>query len=227
MLNNNRKRKAKFINADKYKDEFERSRCFLPISVGQPYHEGEKFAATIRLVNDSNFKECVIVVCDTLQRHTMAIFEPEMDEESLYQKALQNGDAWIERNKSTIETLTIPYQIVRWNKWLFSPLYQQKRKIIDEAYDADAKFKKAFDDTVSQFLDRIKKRRKDINLSIAFDKSLEYVKEECVFDFLCIKDQFNFEIYPQLRSKAKQVVYEKFIKKSHKIFLKRRVVKFK
>jgi tRNA-dependent cyclodipeptide synthase len=227
VLNNNRKRKAKFINADKYKDEFERSRCFLPISVGQPYHEGEKFAATIRLVNDSNFKECVIVVCDTLQRHTMAIFEPEMDEESLYQKALQNGDAWIERNKSTIETLTIPYQIVRWNKWLFSPLYQQKRKIIDEAYDTDAKFKQAFDDTVSQFLDRIKKRRKAINLSIAFNKSLEYVKEECVVDVLWIKEQFSFIIYPRPRPIAKQIVFEKFIEENHEGFLGRLVVKFK
>ena len=226
MPNNNRNKKIRFIGASKYKDEFKQAKCALPISVGQPYHEGEKFAATIDLVNE-NFKECTIIVCDTLQRHTIAIFEPEADDEALYQKSLQNGDAWIARNKDKIETLTIPHQIVRWDKWLFSPLYQQKRKIIDEAYDNDALFKKVFDDTANKFLCRAKKRKNDIDLAGVFDKSLGYVKEECVFDLLCVKEQFDFLVYPRPRPAAKQAVYEKFIAQNHEKYLKRIVIKSK
>ena len=44
--------------------------CTLGISVGQPYHEGEKFAATVEWAA-RHFEEIVVDVSDTLQRHRL------------------------------------------------------------------------------------------------------------------------------------------------------------
>ena len=57
--------------SDDVKSQFKKSRCLLTISVGQATHEGELFAATMDLINAS-FKSCVLLIDDSLQRHTMA-----------------------------------------------------------------------------------------------------------------------------------------------------------
>src|SRR5688572_6281343 len=65
----------------------------LPISVGQSYHEGEKFKATLRWLQP-RFKKIVICVNDTLQRHN---FSNISDNEAFF-KAEAAGREWIERN---------------------------------------------------------------------------------------------------------------------------------
>lgn len=51
------------------KEEAKSSTGILPISVGQAYHEGEEWAATIHLAS-ATFQRCIIVVADTLQLYT-------------------------------------------------------------------------------------------------------------------------------------------------------------
>ena len=50
---------------------FKDSKCLLTISVGQSTHEGELFSTTMDLINNS-FASCVLLVDDSLQRHTMS-----------------------------------------------------------------------------------------------------------------------------------------------------------
>ena len=64
LINEDRSIKATFKHGGNYEERFENSICSLSISVGQPAHEGTKFAATIDAVN-TNFKECIIMVGDS------------------------------------------------------------------------------------------------------------------------------------------------------------------
>ena len=57
------------LKGETHQKDLKQSACILPISVGQQYHEGDKFAATIELINVT-FGECTIVIADTLGRHT-------------------------------------------------------------------------------------------------------------------------------------------------------------
>ena len=51
---------------------FSKSIYSVTVSVGQKTQEKEKLAATLKIINNS-FKESVIMVCDSLQRHSLAI----------------------------------------------------------------------------------------------------------------------------------------------------------
>lgn len=105
--------------------EFDTAR--LSISVGKDYHEGEKFAAAVDWIG-GKFKHCIVMVSDTLQRHTIQLSAACGEEEALVLSKKQ-GDDWLNRNKAVLATLSIPYVIQRWNDWLshsdFPGLHQE------------------------------------------------------------------------------------------------------
>ncbi|MBN1684433.1 MAG: hypothetical protein JW855_03230 [Gammaproteobacteria bacterium] len=110
--------RAKFIGAGHLKHEFPHSTCIVPISVGQEYHEGEKFEAAIDLINRSQFKTCTIMVCDLLQRHNLQIYDENLDDKTASEKMVQEGKAWLERNNEYINRLEIPHFVDTWDTWL-------------------------------------------------------------------------------------------------------------
>ena len=117
-LNCYKKYKAYFVGVDdQQKKEFKDAKCVLLISVGQQYHEGEKFNSSIKLVN-KHFSFCNILVGDTLQRHTLRINHPDISVSDSYYLAKNSGEMWIERNMQYISTLTIPHKISRWDEWI-------------------------------------------------------------------------------------------------------------
>ena len=91
---------------------FPSSKCLLPISVGQKTHEGKKFLATIKLIN-KYFKECVILIDDSIQRHTVKIHHPHISDSEAYQTAINEGNMWLKRNKEIYSQLTIPFHIIQ------------------------------------------------------------------------------------------------------------------
>ncbi len=121
--------------------------CFLPISVGQPYHEGTEWDETITLINAS-FEACVIVVVDELHRFTEKMRNSKLTDEQASNQALQNGQDWItdtneqwQRKKNKKRSngfhpgLTIPYTITRWSEWTSLDGYQAKKADIDAMYE--------------------------------------------------------------------------------------------
>src|SRR5437899_2083115 len=83
-----------FINIiQKDKDEFKNSQCLLLISVGQDAHEGDRFSATVNLVN-STFSGCLVSLYDSLQRYTMAINSLN-DPSYFHDIATRAGDKWL------------------------------------------------------------------------------------------------------------------------------------
>ena len=85
------------------RQSFSSANGMLLISVGQPYHESDKFKATIELVG-RKFKSCTLMLADTLQRHNISAQEG-ISEQEAYQTSLERGDAWLYRNKNAVESL--------------------------------------------------------------------------------------------------------------------------
>ncbi len=188
--------------------------CILPISLGQKYHEGEKFILTIELVN-IRFGECTIVIADTLGRHA-ALKESEEDTDEMVQQKLRDkGDKWIEQNAGALKKLTITHKIVRWDKYLQHSEYQTKRNMIESLYKEDEPFKKAVEGSIANFLRRYKQQRQDkegYDLDKAFRDSLEYVKEECAVLLLWPEvEKCDFLVYPNKLHEAMYNLRRRFI----------------
>jgi hypothetical protein len=94
----------------------------MGISVGQPYHEGDKFRAACEWVS-SRFDHVQIMVADTLQRHNM----PGGDTRWNRLLAEQAGDAWLARNQSSIDLIS-NQEILRWDDLLADPAYPLYRR---------------------------------------------------------------------------------------------------
>lgn len=185
---------SRFVGVNKEtRQEFKNTGCLLIISVGQLYHEGEKFKAAIKLVNKS-FAFCDILVSDTLQKYTIYLDNKDKNEDELYILAKKAGDDWIERNMQYISTLTIPYHISRWDEWLVKDKYNFYHEKVRELYNSNITYKNLVDEVAYDFLSR-RNYLNDKDEQSAFDSSLKYLLEEsavtCLFEGL-----YKFCVYP-------------------------------
>lgn len=206
---------------------FSQSCCLMPISVGQSIHEGKKFEAVIKLINNS-FKQCTILVDDSVQRHTLAILK-NLDAEHLHNFANEEGDQWLARNKSYFAQLTIPYDIMRWDYWLQHMKFPQSLQRVKDKYAQNATYKAAIHANIDEFLSRY---LKDID-STNFDDQranklcLDYLLEECAVMCLWPENKYDFEVYPSGRNQAMAATYEQLIHPVTPSYLRPVALRFK
>jgi tRNA-dependent cyclodipeptide synthase len=205
---------------------FLKSHCLMPISVGQMVHEGEKFTATLELINRS-FSECTVLVDDTLQRHTYKIASEDETDLELYNKALTEGDRWLKRNIHAVQQLTLKYSVIRWDDWLKHPDYLDQRAKIEHSYRHDTHYTQAIDATIATFLNRYKRVKSLISYEKAFECCLDYLKEECACMCLWALQGYHFEVYPTGRSEAMRKTHELFIQPIRADILKSVSLRFK
>ncbi len=221
--------KVNFRCAEKDKSEIMGAKCVIHISVGQEYHEGEKFAATLELIN-STFRKCTIMLCDSLQRHTMSFTNKQATQEELYQMSMDKGDEWLLRNSSIINRLLkIPHNIIRWDYWLQHPEYNTKRALIEKLYFQDEVYRQAYKRTIDKFLCRLGKKAqiKEEEYARFAAICLEYLKEECAIIIpLWAVDNYGFVIYPRKRTDAMEMTYERLLKFKNPKLLREVALKF-
>lgn len=90
----------------------------LDISVGQPYHEGEKLAAAMRWAHN-RFGHVIVSVADTLQRFNL--MADGVEQGVAWQKSYDAGTEWIVRNAGVLNGCTV----IRWDERVRHPLFQQ------------------------------------------------------------------------------------------------------
>lgn len=217
--------KPVFKCPEEFKKEFHASRCLLTISVGQEVHEGEKFYKTIDLVNLS-FKECIILVDDSLQRHSMRLNTNLSDKEA-YRISLNEGDLWLKRNEAFYKKLSIPFKIIRWNKWLHHPNYKRQREKIDSLYTTNSSYRESVHSSIQEFLDRYVNREEKVDTEKGFNLCLEYLKEECTALCLWVEEECHFEVYPSKRNEVMSATHETFVKPYYPNLLHPVAIKFK
>lgn len=181
--------------------------CVLTISMGQNYHEGDKLRASLKAIN-SFFKNCTIALCDTSQRHSLAILEKDQTADELYDLSLKLGDEWLERNIPIIEEeLKIPHKIIRWDQWFKSPKFEENYKRVEELYLTNSDYQKTVKRTINSFFLRKRKEVLQLVESDCFDLSLNYILEECACMLQWFEDKYDYEIYPPLRNDAISQVF--------------------
>ena len=204
--------KAVFKCREDFKEKFKNSHCLLTISVGQEVHEGEKFIQTIKLVNNA-FKECTICIDDVIQRHSMSLVSDKTVEE-LFDKALEQGDLWLVKNKHCYDRLTIPYKIFRWNDLLIHPKYNERYLAIQKLYQTDVAYRNSINDTIKEFLQRYT-RRLESTIKFSYDSAIntckDYLFEECAALCILAYSHYNFEVYPNKRNMAMDATHKKLI----------------
>ncbi|QMT60990.1 tRNA-dependent cyclodipeptide synthase [Legionella sp. PC997] len=206
---------------------FPQSSCLMPISVGQAIHESEKFAAVIKLINAS-FKQCTILVDDSVQRHTIGIMN-HSDPEELYQLAVKEGDDWLKRNERAYNELTIPFEIMRWDDWYNSQNYIEHHLRVQKEYNSNASFHNAINANIDEFLTRYLSRfsAAEVDHERAFNLCLDYLIEECSVMCLWTEKAYDFEVYPSGRNKAMAATYEYLIKPYYPNYLRPVALRFK
>lgn len=166
------------------------------ISVGQAYHEGEKFLATMEWAKH-RFSKIIICVNDTLQRHNY-IYRDHMSAELAHHKAEAAGREWIERNHQSIKTL--PNVVIkRWDEWRSMDNYKAQYDQIVHLYMTDNNFRNMINNEIMEFWKRRRIKEGIENLSDfgGFKKtSTEYLLEETAAFFLMFRKETAVDIYP-------------------------------
>ena len=186
-----------------------KSKCIFPISMGQTKQEGSKLLATMLLISNT-FKECDLLLTDSLQRHTLKIDLPDASPQALYSESRAMGNRWLDNNRDIYEKLTIPFNMIRWDYWLDYPDFNEYHAKINHLYDKNKEFKAAIDKSVAEYLDR--RYQGQQRTAQAFAACVDYLKEEStVIVLFTLINQYNFEIYPNKRSTSIDATYRHFI----------------
>lgn len=210
------------------KTKFKNSKCLLTISVGQETHEHEFFDTTIDLVNRS-FDSCILLVDDSLQRHTMALNSIE-NADYYYTASVKAGNLWLERNKQYYSRLSIPTEILRWDTWLKHPNYRSQKKKLKALIESDRNYKAAFDISIEKFLEKYTERLthyKNFNVEKAWQLSFDFLIEECTALCLWTELECQFEVYPSRRNQAMDETHKRFVLPNHPDLLHPIGIKFK
>lgn len=168
----------------------------LQISVGQAYHEGEKFLATLNWT-DERFEKVIICVNDTLQRHNYE-FAGHTPEDA-FKISEAAGRDWIERNYTRIKEELSNYEIIRWEQWKADPAYEYGMDLMRRLYSDNNIIRQDVEKEVDSFWKRALKRG-DAPPASRYkefkEHSLSYLLEECaIFQLMFARDN-AVDIYP-------------------------------
>lgn len=203
--------KAAF-NVQRTTDELRGKSAILLISVGQPYHEGDKLAATIAHLNRCDLAKCTIAVADTLQRHNDASVDPS----EARNRAYDTGTQWLLRNGPIIGALNTYCDILRWDDACADSAYPDWYRAVEQVYTQESSYQAAVDQTVNTFVQRAIKRQADIDALEVAKRCLDYLLEECpIIMPLWASQGYDFIIYPQPLTAAMQATRERFVERQY------------
>ncbi|MDX2028079.1 MAG: hypothetical protein SFW62_05540 [Alphaproteobacteria bacterium] len=173
----------------------------LLISVGQPYHEGPKFAAVVAWLRQQQRKTVHVAVNDTLQRWNSVA--EGVDEKRAFADAELAGQKWIGSHADILASfqtvsasLTTPsVSVTRWREWLEHPGYAAAKACVDEIVSDT---RNGLSDILKRDSANILKRREKTvsNREKFLVCSGEYIREEIAVLALQHADKPRADIYP-------------------------------
>jgi tRNA-dependent cyclodipeptide synthase len=183
------------IEGENKTPDFTGKKALLFVSVGQAYHEQGKFLATIELVNKYAFKQCDIVMADTLQRHNH-IGRMGAEKAAIFSK--EAGDLWLKRSEYALNKFNVPHNIIRWDEFLLHKEYDALKEEIVTAYNENEEYKNAIDANVMTYIERLSLINPATDVETLFKHGLNYLIEECPIVIpLWAKMGYDYIIYPK------------------------------
>jgi len=202
-------------------------RCALIISVGRPEHEGRKLAAAINFIN-KKFSYCDIAICDTLQRHTIAMFNDLTEKDALF-VAEQAGIEWFKRNQEILNLLTIKHDFLCWDEWLRSKEFEKLRQKVLFQCENDAVFRKNLDETIHCFLSRAQKKCSagGFDFGKAYQHCSNYlIEESAIMMLIWPEKKYHYVVYPHAVPKVLDEAHKRFVLPKYPDFLHWLEIKF-
>lgn len=167
----------------------------LQISVGMPYHESEKFLATLDWARE-RFEKIIICVNDTLQRFNYQ-FLNGLTESDAFSFSLLEGDKWIERNCGDIKSYR-NVSLVRWEDWRNNEMYHCNLELTRELYINNTEFKSAIDNNIQEVWNR--KFRHKTGFYGSYEEfikiSKDYLIEETAVFSMMFEQDCAVDVYP-------------------------------
>lgn len=168
--------------------------CTLGISVGQPYHEGDKFAATVEWAA-RHFEYIRVDVSDTLQRHRL--IRQGVPPQQASRASLREGDRWIARATPVLADCGKLYTIIRWNEWLRDAEFPAVHGAYSRLAQSDVVLSAAMAADIDGFIARQAKHPIAIaDASAMRAASRAYLIEELAAITLQGRQQCSARIYP-------------------------------
>lgn len=164
---------------------------WMPISVGQDYHELDKLLDSMKLItkNFSHLTLIKIVIVDLAQKYHLAIKNNTSPEKMLYQSK-KNGLNWKESYahliKARFKNVTVLFST--WNEWLNHEDHKQAKQQIDALYNENINFKNLLENDVLEFERRYFNREKRYFTDTEKEYCRECIKEECAALIVWNKD---------------------------------------
>jgi len=178
------------------------------------------------LIN-GNFKKCTIGICDTLQRHSIAILA-NLEGDMLYEVAKKEGDQWIDRNiEYCKQYLTIPFDIIRWDSWLYNKQYAIYREQVNLLYNTDKVFVDIIKKLAIEFNNRLRKKGYNLNEERGLRLSIEYLLEECAVMSIWYEEGYSVDVYPAIRNEAIEYCFSVIMSQYYNLLLLPAGVSFK
>lgn len=162
--------------------------CRMEISVGQPYHEGEKLATALQWAE--RFGQVHLLMGDSPQRFNL-MYELGLTESQAEQMARQRGDEWLARNAATLAR-HLRFKISRWNDWKHSADYVTTRWQVGRLYRDHQQFQEAIDTATRETFTR----RGYTDWDRFADLSRQYLLEESAVFAVAYKALGGFSAYP-------------------------------
>lgn len=169
----------------------------LQISVGQPYHEGDKLAAMLDWAAP-RFETIDLCINDTLQRYNL-MFERNVSRFRALDVAREEGDKWLERNRSYIATHA-NVRVRRWEDWKTDPAYRAYKFKIETLFYSNEDFRRTIVDNIFSIWARRQATNPELYSSERFQDFFEmskiYLLEEVAVFALMFERKTGIDIYP-------------------------------
>ncbi len=164
----------------------------LEISVGQNYHEGQKFLCTTDWAK-TRFKNVVILCNDTLQRYNLALVHGGEPDDYL-KETFRSGSDWIRRNWSALSGI----RIARWEDWRSAPDFLNALNHARNLYLDNPAFHHAVSQSISSVYERrlLRGAISESDKDRFFRLSLDYLMEETAGLALAYRDYHGISAYP-------------------------------
>ena len=212
------------------------NKVVIGVSVGSPAFEGKSLMAF--LGSAAHAKEISIEVCCTLQRHTLKIFHPYLDDDKITNLARDAGDRWVDVNLPIAQSILGDKlkETYRWDKWLHHQDYQQKRAEAEHLCSTDREFIDALAMSVKDVGERFLKQMQEyptkanylkkhfdipetsaitecsVAMQFIHEQCAKYLKEELVIVMqLWAEMEYNAILYPQKMTPILAVGYKRFV----------------
>lgn len=200
--------KAKATGAKNIWQSHIRGNGYMGISLHSHNHQGEGLKAMIQWINEqTDFDFVRIGLSDTLNRHNY-VMEENIHLHQAHEKSKKMGQKWLDENKSILERLTVPFEIIRWDYWLIQHADQVifNKKTFYDTYFNNLYFNSAVKEDLSNYFMRHGKTSLSSVDSKKLSLSLEYLMEELAVYSILFTEYPSTAIYPGKSLKCFEII---------------------